>query len=191
MTFSLFTTALSSCKHIDGIQIFSAQLLEERTILPDKDHPFITATGDILLTFKADTNLIESAFRNEGKILIFGKTCKSGAKLSIFPHVFPINSDTYVALLSYKSLPGNSMEKIQYNLATHPEDLCITIRIGGENMDLFKNFGSDIVRYRLDDVLKKTLQKYEQREGTLEFQSTNYTTEEYWALLKKKQISTP
>ena len=191
MSCLLLMIVLSSCTHIEGIHISSAQLLEERTILPNTEHPFITATGDILLTFKADTNLINAALKNEGKILIFGKTCKSGAKLGIFPYAFPINSDAYIALLSYKSLSGNSMEKIQYNLAIYPEDLCITIRIGGENMNLFKNFGSDIVRYRLSEALKKTLQEYERRGGSLEFQSTDYTREEYWALLKKQQTSTP
>src|ERR1700730_14286985 len=159
----VFLTFLTSCLDSPDIRVSSARLLQAKTLVSDDAGNQVSAVGYLLLSAESDTDLAKSAAAHEAEIWYSAETCDSHVKMGGWPYIYPTTSGSYQLLIGYKSSKG-----AQYNLATHPEDVCITVGIG--SMNPLSNARSKVLKYSLSESLREGLRSDELGGGAVEFQ---------------------
>jgi hypothetical protein len=155
--------SLTSCLANPGVSVLSAQLLQVKSDVPDDRGNRVTAVGYLLLTLASDIDWAGVAAQHEAELWYTAETCDSHVKINGWPYLYASGGGTYSMLIAYKDVKGSL-----YDLASRPEDICITAGVG--SMNPLSSLRSRMVRYALSDGLREALQGYASRGGQVEFQ---------------------
>jgi hypothetical protein len=154
---------LASCLANPGVSVLSAQLLQVKSDVSDDRGNHVTAVGYLLLTLASDIDWVSVAAQREAELWYTAETCDSRVKINGWPYLYASGGGTYSMLVAYKDVKGSL-----YDLASRPEDICITVGLG--SMNPLSSLRSSELRYPLGDGLREALQRYASRGGQVEFQ---------------------
>jgi hypothetical protein len=152
---------LSSCVASPEVRVSSVGLLTARTDVSDSAGNRVTAVGYLLVELTSDVDLGRFANEHGAEVWFAAETCQTHIRLSGWPYLYPGAGRSYSALVAYKDLKG-----AMYNLASSPEDVCVTVGIG--SMNPLVNARSRVIRYSLTDRLREALRAHEQEGGLVD-----------------------
>jgi hypothetical protein len=164
---------LASCFSQPKINVNSVNFLQKRTLVPDGGKKQLSAVGYLIITIISDTDLNKLAKKYGSLTFNSIETCDSQISMDAWPYPISVNTQSYALLVSYKNNTAFSQKMkdktFKYNLATKPEDLCITVGVGG--MHPLGNTESKVLRYSLSPSQLVELQNYDQEVGMVDIQT--------------------
>lgn len=166
---ALATPLFASCSILPirtgpEIQILSAQLLTTETQLVDVSCQKITTKGHLLITLKSEVDLVKLNASVSGNLWAHASECKNHQELKGWSRLIPNGTNEYQLLVDYKETRDR-----QYNLTTHPENICVTVGIG--SMAPFVTRHSKSKPYALPSDLMESMRNYEANDGVVEFKT--------------------
>lgn len=153
---------LASCIQSPNIRVSSARFLQTTTVVSDDTGNHLSVVGYLLFIIVSDTDLAAYQGGHDANVWSKAETCGSHVKMEGWPYPYALNPASYQLLVAYKGRNGSL-----YNLATQPEDVCITVGIG--SMNPLRNAHSNVSRYSLSEPMRKELRGYELAGGAVEF----------------------
>lgn len=150
--------ALTSCLAGPNVRVSTVSLLTAKTEVADDAGNAISAVGYLKTILTADVDLEGLAAEHGAELWYVAETCETHVKLSAWPYLLANGKNSYTALVAYKDVKNGS-----YNLASRPEDVCMTVGIG--SMNPLANARSNVMRYALPNSLTDLLRTYESDGG--------------------------
>lgn len=158
----LLSLTLTSCLTSAEVSVSAVSLLATKTLVSDGAGNEVAAVGYLKAALVADLDLEGLAAEHGAELWYSAETCETHVKLSVWPYLLANGANLYTALVAYKDVKGGS-----YNLASRPEDICMTVGIG--SMNPFVNARSKVMRYALPSNLTDELRTYELGGGVVDF----------------------
>lgn len=156
-------STLTACLSGPEIRVSTVSLLTTKTAVSDDAGNAVSAIGYLKLTLVADVDLASLASDRDAELWYAVETCETHTTVNAWPYLLASGGNSYTALIAYKDAKGGS-----YNLASRPEDVCMTIGAGSMNPTV--NTRSKVQRFVLSSSLKEELRAYDSDRGTVEFQ---------------------
>lgn len=158
----VLSLTLTSCIASADVSLSAVSFLATKALVSDDAGNEVAAVGYLKAALVADLNLEGLAAEHGAELWYSAETCETHVQLSVWPYLLVNGTNLYTALVAYKDVKGGS-----YNLASRPEDICMTVGIG--SMNPFVNARSKVIRYVLPSSLTEELRAYESGGGVVDF----------------------
>lgn len=153
--------ALTSCLAGPDVRVSTVSFLTAVGEVADDAGNAVSAVGYLKTVLTTDVDLESLAAEHAAELWFAAETCETHVKLSAWPYLLANGNKSYTALVAYKDAKSGS-----YNLASRPEDICMTVGVG--SMNPLANARSKVMRYALPNSLTHELRSYESDGGVVD-----------------------